>query len=200
MSSVPAVKYKSVEEYLEMEEKSLEKNEYYQGEIFAMAGASINHNQIVSNALVDIGQFLRGKNCRIFPSDLKVHIEANSLYTYPDLSVICDKPQFWNERTDTILNPSVIMEVLSPATKDYDHGAKFTLYRDIPSLKEYILISSTEMRLEQYIRQSANEWKFIEYKAAMETVFIPTIDYRTALQEFYRNVDFSLEKGPACLR
>lgn len=200
MSRAPALKYKSIEEYLELEEKSLEKNEYYQGEIFAMAGASFAHNQIVGNVMVDIGQFLRDKKCRIFPSDLKVHIESNSLFTYPDLSIIRGKPEFWNSRTDTILNPSVIIEVLSPATKDYDHGEKFTLYRNIPSLKEYILISSTEVRLEQYIKQAPNEWKFIEYQSAEEEITIPTISFSTLLQEFYRDVDFSLAKETPPLR
>ena len=200
MSTAPALKYKSIEEYLELEEKSLEKNEYYQGEIFAMAGASFAHNQIVGNVMVDIGQFLRDKKCRIFPSDLKVHIESNSLFTYPDLSIICGKPEFWNNRTDTILNPLVIIEVLSPATKDYDHGEKFTLYRNIASLKEYILISSTEVRLEQYIKQAPNEWKFIEYQSAEEEITIPTISFSTLLQEFYRDVDFSLAKETPPLR
>lgn len=200
MSSTPAIKYKSIKEYLELEEKSLEKNEYYQGEIFAMAGAGLAHNQIVRNTLTAIDNYLRNTKCQVFPSDLKVHIETNSLFTYPDLSIICDKPQFWNNRTDTILNPVVIIEVLSPGTKDYDHGEKFTLYRDIPSLKEYILISAMEIWLEQYIKQSANEWKFIEYKSADEKVFIPAIDYSTILGEFYRDVDFSLEKETPPLR
>lgn len=198
MSSAPALKYKSIEEYLELEEKSPEKNEYYQGEIFAMAGASFAHNQIVRNALTALDNHLRNTKCQIFPSDLKVHIEANSLFTYPDLSIICGKPEFWNNRTDTILNPSVIIEVLSPRTNDYDHGEKFMLYRNIPSLKEYILISSTEVRLEQYIKQAPNEWKFIEYQSSEEQITIPTINFSTLLQEFYRDVDFSLagEKPP----
>jgi Uma2 family endonuclease len=179
---------------LAYEDQSLEKNEYYQGEIFAMAGASFAHNQIVRNALSEIDQFLKDKNCRIFPSDLKVYIEANSLFTYPDLSIICDKPQFWGKRTDIITNPSVIIEVLSPATKDYDRGEKFMLYREIPTLKEYILISSTQMRLEQYIKQAPHEWKFVEYKLAGEVININTINYTTPLQTFYRDVDFNLAK------
>ena len=200
MSSAPALKYISIEEYLELEEKSPEKNEYYQGEIFAMAGGSFAHNQVVGNTIVDIGQFLKDKKCRIFPSDLKVHIEANSLFTYPDLSIICGKPEFWNNRTDTVLNPSVIIEVLSPRTNDYDHGEKFMLYRNIPSLKEYILIASTEVRLEQYIKQTPNEWKFIEYKSAEDQITIPTINFSTLLQEFYRDVDFSLAQEKSSLR
>lgn len=200
MSTAPALKYKSIEEYLELEEKSLEKNEYYQGEIFAMAGASFAHNQIVRNALTALDNFLRNTKCQVFPSDLKVHIESNSLFTYPDLSIICGKPEFWNSRIDTILNPSVIIEVLSPATKDYDHGEKFTLYRNIPSLKEYILISSTEVRLEQYIKQAPNEWKFIEYQSAEEQITIAAVSFSTLLQEFYRDVDFSLAKETPPLR
>src|SRR2546423_718598 len=118
MGSIPVSKYKSIEEYLELDEKSPEKSEYYQGEIFAMAGASFAHNQIVRNTLTAIDNYLKDTKCQIFPSDLKVHIEANSLFTYPDLSIICGKPEFWHNRTDIVTNPSVMIEVLSKGTKD----------------------------------------------------------------------------------
>lgn len=187
-----ALKCKTIEEYLEMEELSLEKNEYYRGDVFTIAGAGFIHNQIVRNSLTAIDNFLRGKECQVFPSDLKVHIEPNSLFTYPDLSIICGKPQFWNKRTDVITNPVVIIEVLSKSTKDYDHGEKFALYRDIPSLQEYILISSGEVRFEQFIKQSPNEWRFTEYKSAEESFTINTIHFTTSLKEIYRDVDFGV--------
>lgn len=139
MSSLPILKV-SIAEYLDTESKSLTKNEFYQGEIFAMAGASIEHNQIVRNALYTVEEHLRkGGNCQIFPSDLKVHIESNSLFTYPDLSIVCDKIETLENNKDIILNPCVIFEILSPSTQDYDRGGNFKLYREIPSLKEYIL-------------------------------------------------------------
>jgi Uma2 family endonuclease len=119
-----------------------------------MAGAGFIHNQIAGNVMTDIGQFLKNKNCRIFTSDLKIHVESNSLFTYPDLSIICGRPEFRKDREDIFLNPSVIFEILSGSTHIYDRIEKFSLYREISSFREYILISSRTMRLEQYIKQS----------------------------------------------
>ncbi len=189
--TLPQLKFLTEEEYFAFEETSLEKHEYYNGEIFAMAGASIAHNQIVGNTLSDINQHLRNKNCQVFPSDLKIHIEANFLNTYPDLSIVCGQPQLYNNRTDTIINPSILIEVLSPSTKDYDRGSKFTLYREIPTLKEYILISSTEYRFEKFARQQDNTWHFSEVRTPDETIRIETIDFQIPLIELYRNVDFN---------
>jgi Uma2 family endonuclease len=190
MSAIPILKY-SVEEYLEIEEKSLEKHEFYQGEIFAMAGASIEHNHIVRNALLSIGNFLSGKgSCDIFPSDLRIYIEANSLFTYPDLSIICGEIQTLENYKDNVTNPSVLIEVLSPSTADYDRGGKFKLYRDIPSLKEYILISSTEILIEKYEKQSDGTWVLHEYKNATDIFTISTIGLQLAVNSFYENVVF----------
>lgn len=190
MLGQPIAKFISVEEYLEMEEQSRDKHEYYKGEVFAMAGASFIHNQITSNILMDIGQFLKDKTCRIYGSDLKIQVEANSLFTYPDLSIVCNGPQFWRDRKDTITNPSVIIEILSPDTMSYDRGDKFALYRAIPSLKEYLLISSTEVLLEQFTKQSLHEWLLTEYKSSEDAITIDTIGYHTSLKEFYRDVTF----------
>ncbi len=132
MGVVPASKRISVEEFLILEESSDIKHEYYQGEIFAMAGGTIQHNQIVRNSLTAIDNFLREKNCQVFPSDLKIHIEANSLFTYPDLSIVCGEPRRWNDRNDVITNPLIIIEVLSKKTENYDRGQKFKLYRVSP--------------------------------------------------------------------
>lgn len=191
--AIPAAKSISIEEYLEAEETSTEKHEYYAGEVFAMAGAGYNHNLIVRNSLSAIDNFLKGKPCNVFPSDLKVHIESNSLFTYPDLSVICGEPQFWDGRTDTVLNPSLLIEVLSKSTHQYDKLEKFHLYRDIPSLKEYIVIYSWEMRLEQYVKKSTNEWLLTEFRLPGEQVRFSSIECSIPLQEFYRDVDFTLE-------
>jgi Uma2 family endonuclease len=190
MSAIPILKY-SVEEYLESEEKSLEKHEFYQGEIFAMAGASVEHNQIVSNTLADINAHLKGgKKCQVFPSDLRIYIEANSLFTYPDLSIICGEIQTLENYKDNVTNPSVLIEVLSPSTADYDRGGKFKLYRDIPSLKEYILISSTEILIEKYEKQNDGTWVLHEYKNATDIFTISTIGLQLAVNSFYENVVF----------
>jgi Uma2 family endonuclease len=189
MNAEPILKY-TAEEYLELEETSLEKNEFYKGEIFAMAGASIPHNQIVRNTMVNIGKFLEDKKCQIFPSDLRIHSIANSLYTYPDLSIICNEIETAGKRKNTVTNPTVLIEVLSKTTQDYDRGAKFKLYRDIESLKEYILISSLETLVEKYDKQADGSWVLHEYKSETDTFTITSIELLVTVKDLYRNVDF----------
>ena len=190
MSAVPATKLISIDEYLAQEEESEVKHEYYQGEIFAMAGGTIAHNQIVRNTSTAVDNFLREKNCQVFPSDLKIHIEANSLFTYPDLSVVCGEPQRWNNRNDTITNPVVLIEVLSKKTQNYDRGEKFKLYRGLPSLKEYILISSLEILVERYTKKENGFWTFRETANPDDAFQIETIDFTCLVKELYRNVSF----------
>ncbi len=192
MNAEPILKY-TAEEYLELEETSLEKNEFYKGEIFAMAGASIPHNEIVSNTLVEIGSYLKDKKCRIYPSDLRIHSVANSLYTYPDLSIICNDIETVGKRKNTVTNPTVLIEVLSKTTQDYDRGAKFKLYRDIESLKEYILISSLETLVEKYNKQADGSWVLHEYKNEADTFTITSIDLLVTVKDLYRNVQFEIE-------
>ncbi len=189
MNTLPVLRY-TEEEYLEMEEKSLEKHEFYKGEIFAMAGASIPHNQIVRNALISIGNYLNEKKCQIFPSDLKIYSLGNSLYTYPDLSIICGEIETLGNNKTVVTNPSVLIEVLSKSTQDYDRGGKFKLYRDIPSLKEYILISSFQTQVEKYERQTDGKWLFQEYKSENDLLKINCIDLEILIKDFYRNVVF----------
>lgn len=190
MSAVPALKFISIEDYLSLEESADEKHEYYRGEIFAMAGGTIAHNQIVSNMVSEVNFFLREKDCQVFPSDLKVHNEANSLFTYPDISIVCGELQKWQGRNDTITNPVVIIEVLSESTQLYDRGQKFKLYRSIPSLKEYLLISSIEYMVEQYTKQADDVWSFCELTNPEDRMSIESIGFSFAIKELYRNVSF----------
>jgi Uma2 family endonuclease len=192
MNASPILKYTAAE-YLELEETSLEKNEFYKGEIFAMAGASISHNQIVANSLGEIWSFLKNKKCKIFPSDLRIHSIANSLYTYPDLSIICNEIETVGK--NNVTNPTVLIEVLSATTQDYDRGAKFKLYRDIESLKEYILISSLETLVEKYNKQADGSWVLHEYKNEADTFIISSIDFSITLKDLYRDVDFAIESN-----
>ena len=193
MNTSPVLKY-TEEEYLEMEEKSLEKHEFYKGEIFAMAGASIPHNQIVRNALISIGNYLNEKKCQIFPSDLRIHSLGNSLYIYPDLSIICGEIETLSKNKSVVTNPTVLIEVLSKSTEDYDRGGKFKLYRDIPSLKEYILISSFQTQVEKYERQTDGKWLFQEYKSENDLLIINSINLEILIKDFYRNVNFDLSE------
>lgn len=190
MSAVPATKFVSVSEYLQIEETAVEKSEYYKGEVFGMSGGSIAHNTISTNTTALLWNFLRDKPCRVFNSDQKVRIEANSLITYPDVSILCGEPELWNNRTDMILNPTVIIEVLSPSTAGYDQGDKFKLYRDIPSLKEYILIASTEQMVQRYLKQAPHHWAFSDTRDAEAMFEVETIGFSCPVKELYRNVDF----------
>lgn len=190
MSAVPAPKFISIDEYLLLEESAEAKHEYYEGEVFAMAGGTIAHNRIVRNTLTSLDNFLKGKDCEVFPSDLKIHNQANSLFTYPDISIVCDKAEHWNERNDTITNPVVIIEVLSKKTKNYDRGEKFKLYRSLSSLKEYILISSQEILIEKYTRQSMAFWNFTETGNSEEKFQIEAVGFSCSIKELYRNVSF----------
>src|SRR3989337_3607958 len=172
----PKYNYVSPEQYLEMERASDTKHEYYKGEVFAMSGASLNHNIVVSNVNTIILPFLKGKTCSMFGSDLRIHIPENSLYTYPDLSIICGKPELTDGIKDTVSKPSVIIEVLPKSTKDYDRGTKFTLYRSIKTLKEYILIDSTSVSVEIFTKQENNSWILTEFKQLPDSFTIITIN------------------------
>ncbi len=164
----PAVAYGkktfTIEEYLEIENAAIEKSEYYKGEIFAMAGTKLPHNIISRNTMGLLYQKLKGKNCQPFGSDLRVHIEANTLFTYPDISIVCGKVESLNNDDMNILNPAIIIEILSPSTKNYDRGEKFKLYRDIPTLKEYILIDSKSISVEAFRLNQNNHWELEEEK------------------------------------
>ena len=187
---IPRSKALTAKEYLEIERAAAFKSEYYKGEMFAMAGTSYDHARIVSNLTVSIGYFLRGKPCDIIGSDLRVHMAKNSLYTYPDAIIICGKPEFLDEEFDTLINPSVIFEILSPSTKNYDRGEKFKLYRDIDSLTEYILISSENVGVEIFRRQPNNNWLLSEYKTLDESFMIEKIGYEMKIADLYEGVEF----------
>lgn len=153
-----AIKMYTEQEYLELERTAEYKSEYYRGEIFAMSGARFNHNRIKENLSIEIGGFLKGKSCESLSSDMRVHIPENTLYTYPDLLIVCGKPEFLDDHMDTILNPSVIIEVLSPSTGNYDQGKKFYLYQGLKSLKEYILVDSQQVGAQVYRKSDDGVW------------------------------------------
>lgn len=188
----PALKYNyiSPEEYLEAERAALEKHEYYQGEIFAMSGASLKHNKIFSNLFGDIAFKLKGKGCRPYGSDLRIHIPKNTLFTYPDISIICGEPDLTDDKFDTATNPSVIIELLSESTRNYHKGEKFTLYRDIDSLKEYILVDTEKIYVEKHIRNADNSWQLTEYKTLDSSFIITTFSLSFLLKDIYEDLSF----------
>lgn len=175
----------TAEEYLEYENAAEYKHEYYQGEIFAMAGAGARHNVIFSNLFIQIGIGLKGKPCRPYGSDMRIHIPENTLFTYPDISIICGEIIPSDKDADTATLPSVLIKILSPSTRNYDRGIKFKLYRDIPSLKEYILIDSESIAIEAFRINAQGHWELEEYKTIHQILAVHTVEISLPLAEIY---------------
>lgn len=191
-----AVKRYTVAEYLAFERASPVKHEYFDGEVFAMAGATEPHNLIAGNVVRELGNVLKDRPCRIYGSDMRI-LCPTGLRTYPDVAAVCGQRRFEDERRDTLLNPIVIVEVLSPSTERYDRGRKFRNYQTIPSLREYVLVSSDEMRVEHFARQDdADQWLLTTCSDPAALVRFPVLDAAIPLAEFYAKVDFLPDSPP----
>lgn len=182
--------YISPEVYLEQERIATEKHEYYKGEIFAMSGASLKHNRIFTNLFLGIGTQLKGKGCQPYGSDLRIHVPKNTLYTYPDISIICGDPELTDEKVDTATNPSVIIELLSKSTRNYDRIEKFSLYRDIETLREYILVDTEQTHVEKHIRNDNNSWQLTDYRSQEDSFTIDTVQISLLVKDIYEGVSF----------
>jgi Uma2 family endonuclease len=180
----------TVEQYLEMERASEDKHEYLNGEIYLMSGASRNHNLVMANTLASLHGQLRKRPCIVFPSDMRVRVLDTGLYTYPDISVVCDPPQIDDTVQDTLLNPTLIVEVLSPSTESYDRNKKFRHYRTIDSLKEYVLVSQDEPRIERYLRQPNREWLFADAVGLDASLEFTSVGCTLALADVYDKINF----------
>ncbi|MCI5159428.1 MAG: Uma2 family endonuclease, partial [Candidatus Electrothrix sp. AUS1_2] len=166
------------------------RHEYFAGEVFAMAGASRGHNQISANIVRLLGNQLLDKPCSVFASDMKVKIRKKEKYTYPDIVVVCAKEEYEDERQDVLLNPVVLMEILSDSTEAYDRGDKFSHYQAIPSFAEYILISQYTFKMERFSRQPNNSWLYTIYQDENDVLSVRAIDCALPLAEVYRKVLF----------
>jgi Uma2 family endonuclease len=175
------------EQYLALERHASYKSEYVNGGIFAMAGASKEHNQIAFNLAGELHRQLKNRPCLAYLSDLRVKVSATGLYTYPDVAALCDEPDFEDAQMDTLLNPSVIIEILSPSTEAYDRGDKFAHYRRLPSLMEYVLIAQDKVRIEHYIRQD-QQWVLTEMSGLDETLCLVSLQCEIPLREIYIKV------------
>lgn len=180
----------TVEEYLAFETGTPEKHEYYNGEIFAMAGAKMDHSRIVTNLTGLLFQKLRGSGCQTFDDNLRVFVEANELFTYPDLSIVCGKPLTRNDDEMHLMNPTVLIEVLSPSTKDYDRGDKFRLYQELPSLQEYILVDSKSILLEQFVKDAGGDWIPQRYSRLTDIFRMEATGAALLLEEIYEGTRF----------
>ena len=177
----------SPEEYLALERQAETKSEYLDGEIFAMTGASRKHNRLSVNLTVALDSQLRDKGCEVYANQMRVKVSVTGLYTYPDVIVVCGEPQFEDAEVDTLLNPTLIIEVLSKSTEDYDRGTKFLHYRALPSLREYILIAQNRIHVEHHLRQN-DAWLLTETDLREDVIELPSVGARLALTEIYDRV------------
>ncbi len=177
------------EDYLAIERQAEYKSEYFHGEMFAMAGASERHVLIVANVVAELGSWLKGRPEKVYASHLRMLISPTGLYTYPDIVVVCGQAQFADEQKDTLLNPTLIVEVLSEATKDYDRGEKFEQYRSLASFDEYVLIAQDRHHVEHFVRQSDNRWLLAETNRREDALQLSSISCTLALAEIYDKVE-----------
>jgi Uma2 family endonuclease len=176
------------EEYLALERKSEIKHEYYAGEMFAMVGASKRHNLITTNIIRILGNQLLEHGCNVYANDMRVKVRATGKYTYPDVVVACEEEKFDDAENDTLLNPVVVIEVLSESTEAYDRGKKFEQYQNIESLTDYLLVTQDPYRVEQFVRQSNREWRYSEYHQAEAIVKLNVIGCELILKDVYAKV------------
>ena len=172
-------------DYLEFERSASIRSEYHKGQIFAMAGASRNHNRIVTNVSTSLDIQLKHRDCNNYSIDMRINVQKGKRYLYPDIVVTCGEEQFEDDKTDTLLNPVVIIEVLSTSTEAYDRGTKFLYYQTIESLQEYVLISQNPQRIEVYHRQSDGAWKYHSFYKKENKVMIEAIDCILELDDVY---------------
>jgi Uma2 family endonuclease len=184
----------TIAEYLEWEQEASEKHEYYQGEVFAMSGAKVVHNRVCSNLFLALGMRLKGRPCRPYTSDMRIHIPSNTLFTYPDISIVCGEPDTLNDDEWNVLNPSVLVEVLSPSTRIYDRGEKFALYRDIPSFKEYILVSPESIHVDVFRLQNGR-WELERYRQADGSIELRSLGLSIPVSEIYEGVQLRADTG-----
>ena len=192
MTALPKKKKYTPAEYLALEEKAQTRSEYWNGEIVAIAGGNINHQQIVSNLTVEITNKVKGR-CRVFPSEMKVWVKKRDKFFYPDLTVICGQPSFYKNRRDTIDNPRLIIEVLSKSTTSFDRAEKFLSYQTLESLEEYVLVSQEKAIIEQHIKREDGNWIYQATIGVESSVTFPSVETTLTLKGIYDLVEFEEE-------
>jgi Uma2 family endonuclease len=176
--------------YFEMEEQAETKSEYFHGEIFAMTGASVRHNLIASNLIADLNNRLREKDCYVFPGDIKLQVDADRHYTYPNVSVVCGDIEYAENREDVIANPIAIFEILSKSTSDHDLGSKFKAYRNIPSLRDYVVIDQYSVFVTHFHKNEAGQWTLEDFEGLKKVIPIRSLDLEIDPREIYRRIEF----------
>lgn len=185
-------RYYTPEEYLKLEEAAEYKSEYINGQIIPMAGGTTNHNRIAGNFYAALNFALRQENYDVFIGDVRLWIPDKRIYTYPDVMVVAGEPEYFDNRTDTITNPRVIVEVLSKSTKGYDRETKFETYRTIATFQEYVLIDQTQIYVEQYSKVGKKRWELREYDKEDEEIALASVPFQISLQDLYNKVKFEV--------
>lgn len=192
MSTQPKTRI-TPEEYLALERKAEIKSEYLDGEMFAMSGTTLEHTKIVVNIARELSTQLMDRPCEVYTQDLRVKVSSTGLYTYPDIAALCGSPQLEDDHFDTLLNPQLIIEVLSESTESYDRGKKFAQYRMIESLFEYVLVSQTECRIERFSRQNDGAWLYTECSDPEGSIEFSSVAARLSLSRVYHKINFDRE-------
>lgn len=187
-------KFYSANEYLSVERESEIRHEYVNGEVYEMAGANKRHNLISANIIRLIGNQILDRSCSVYGSDMRIKIQSAEKYTYPDVVALCGPEEFEDAAEDNLLNPAVIIEVLSKTTEAYDRGAKFAYYQAIESLREYILVTQEPFRVEQFVRKDSNTWTYFEFSSADDVVKLDSIGCELTLRDIYHKVGQMLPK------
>ena len=185
------VTYVTHEEYLAAERLAETRSEYLDGGVYPMTGGSINHIRIVANLTAELVLQLRGRNCDVLPTEMKVRLQESQKFFYPDLSVVCGAPRFHDDRKDIITNPDLVVEVLSPSTEAFDRGAKFQAYRTIESLKEYLLVAQDRPLVEQFVKKDDGSWSLTEAAGLESSLALPSVECNLNLGAVYDKVDFN---------
>jgi Uma2 family endonuclease len=191
--STQSVTYLTVEQFLAIEDKAEFRSEYFNGEMFAMAGSTPNHAWIVANVISRLNEQLRGRPCGARSNDLRLYSAKVKAITYPDVVITCGPDKLLGGRRDTLIDATAIVEVLSPATRNYDRGDKFLFYRSLPSFSEYLLLAQYTIRAERYVRQPDGSWLFREFTEPGAEVDLKSIDCRLQLGSLYERVEFEAE-------
>ncbi|MGL4514815.1 MAG: Uma2 family endonuclease [Lacipirellulaceae bacterium] len=180
----------SPEEYLAFERAADRRHEFHRGDVYQMAGASRWHNVVALNVARLLGNALEERPCEVYANDMRVKVDKTGLYTYPDVAVTCEKPRFEDQDLDTLLNPQVVIEVLSKSTESYDRGVKFGHYRQIDSLREYVLVSQERPLVERFVRQPDGSWNLTEAAGLEARIELTTIGAALPLAKVYAKVEF----------
>ena len=183
----------TVEKYLAMERASETKHEYVNGQIVAMAGATRKHNVIGTNISISLGTQLRRRPCELYSNDMRVQVREDGIYSYPDAVIVCGEPRFADKQFDTLLNPTVIIEVVSTSTEGYDRGEKFQQYRALDSLQQYVLVSQSRRLIDCLTRQDNDQWLLTSASHADAVLQLASIDCMLALADVYEKVMFGAE-------